>query len=69
MNDIQLYNYYLTIPLSTLRKHSWIYPKYIKIVGRSISVPHPHRYLNFEEFLDVIEDFKFELNSKFSTTL
>ena len=60
MNDIQLYNYYLTIPLSTVTKHSWIYPKYVKITGFSIIEPHPHRYLSFEEFLDVIDSFRQE---------
>ena len=58
MNDIQLYNYYLTIPLSTIRNKSWIYPKFVKITGFSIIEPHPHRYLSFEEFLDIINDFK-----------
>ena len=60
MNDIQLYNYYLLIPLATRIKHSWIYPKYVKILGRSICYPHPHRHLSFEEFLDVIDDFRQE---------
>ena len=60
MNDIQLYNYYLTIPLSTVKVHSWIYPKYVKITGFAIIEPHPHRYLSFEEFLDVIDNFKQE---------
>ena len=61
MNDIQLYKYYLTIPLATAVKHSWIYPKYVKIIGRSICYPHPHRYLNFNEFLDVIDNFRKEI--------
>lgn len=61
MNDIQLYEYYLTIPLSTAVKHSWIYPKYVKIIGRSICCPHPHRYLSFNEFLDVIDSFRKEI--------
>lgn len=60
MNDIQLYNYYLTIPLATAVKRSWIYPKYVKITGRSISYPHPHRYLGLNEFLDIVDDFKKE---------
>ena len=60
MNDIQLYNYYLTIPLSTIQNKSWIYPKFVKITGFSIIEPHPHRYLSFEEFLDKIDDFKQE---------
>ena len=34
MNDIQLYNYYLTIPLSTINKHSWIYPKYVLDISK-----------------------------------
>lgn len=62
MNDIQLYNYYLSIPLATPIKHSWIYPNYVKIVGKSICYPHPHRYLSFEEFLDKIDDFRKEIN-------
>lgn len=66
MNDIQPYNYYLTIPLATTTKSSWIYPKYVKITGRSICYPHPHRYLNLDEFLDVIDDFKHE-NPKLSS--
>ena len=61
MNDIQLYKYYLTIPLSIDVKHSWIYPKYVKITGRSICCPHPHRYLSFNEFLDVIDNFRKEI--------
>lgn len=61
MNDIQLYKYYLTIPLSTATKHSWIYPKYVKITGRSICCPHPHRYLSFDEFLDVVDNFRKEI--------
>ena len=58
MNDIQLYNYYLTIPLSTIQNESWIYPEFVKITGFSIIEPHPHRYLSFEEFLDVIDNFR-----------
>ena len=58
MNDIQLYNYYLSIPLATIAKHSWIYPKYVKITGKSITGPHPHRYLSFNEFTEVKEDFE-----------
>ena len=58
MNDIQLYNYYLSIPLATITKHSWIYPKYVKITGKSITGPHSHRYLSFNEFTEVKEDFE-----------
>lgn len=60
MNDIQVYNYYLSIPLATPIKHSWIYPKFVKITGFAIIEPHPHRYLSFEEFLDIIDNFKQE---------
>ena len=52
MNDVQLYKYYLTIPLDTIFKRSWIYPKYVIITGRSFCRPHPHRHYSFEEFLD-----------------
>lgn len=58
MNDIQLYNYYLSIPLATITKPSWIYPRYVKITGKSITGPHPHRYLSFNEFMEVKEDFE-----------
>ena len=64
MNDLQLWNYYLSIPLATPSKHSWIYPDFVKITGRSICYPHPHRYLNFEEFLDVVDKFKSKLKVK-----
>jgi hypothetical protein len=52
MNDLQLFYYYQTIPLTTIHKNTWIYPKYVVITGRSIFHPHPHRHYNFEEFLD-----------------
>lgn len=64
MNDLQLWNYYLSIPLATPSKHSWIYPDFVKITGRSICYPHPHKHLNFEEFLDVIDEFKSKLKVK-----
>lgn len=64
MNDIQFWEYYLSIPLATPSKHSWIYPDFVKITGRSICYPHPHEYLNFEEFLDIIDEFKSELKNK-----
>ena len=44
MNDLQLFYYYQTIPLTTIHKSTWIYPKYVVITGRSIS--------HFDEFLD-----------------
>lgn len=52
MNDIQLYNYYLSIPLWTIQNQSWIYPDYVKITGRAFKAPHPHRHYSFEEFID-----------------
>ena len=52
MNDIQLYNYYLSIPLCTRHQQSRIYPKYVVITGRAFSHPHPHRHYSFEEFID-----------------
>ena len=64
MNDIQLYNYYLSIPLATTTRPSWIYPRYVKITGRSICCPHPHRYLSFNEFMEVKEDFESKIYKK-----
>jgi hypothetical protein len=52
MNDLQLYEYYKTIPLASIGHHSRIYPKYVVITGRSFCYPHPHRYFTFEEFVD-----------------
>ena len=54
MNDIQLYNYYCSIPLAPPGKRSRIYPKYVKITGRAFCAPHPHRHFNLEEFIDVL---------------
>lgn len=67
MNDWQLYEYYLSIPLSTIIQRSWIYPKYVKIIGRSIAGPHPHMHLDFCNFLDLINNdifFHDKLNKK-----
>jgi hypothetical protein len=58
MNDIQLYNYYKSIPLASRGNHSWIYPTYVVITGRGFCYPHPHRYFTLEEFLDKIEEDK-----------
>lgn len=52
MNDFQLYEYYLSIPLWTVWNPSWIYPNYVVITGRAFSAPHPHRHYSFEEFID-----------------
>ena len=56
MNDIQLYEYYLSIPLSELGQPSRIYPKYVKIIGRSIIPPHPHRHYTIDEFVEILDD-------------
>ena len=56
MNDLQLFYYYQTIPLTTIHKSTRIYPKYVVITGRSISHPHPHRHYTFEEFMDKLNE-------------
>lgn len=61
LNDLQLYELYCSIPLATIMDKSRIYPKYVKIIGRSITYPHPHRHFTFEEFIDCLikdSDFK-----------
>ena len=52
MNDLQLYNLYLSIPLCELDKPSRIYPHFVKITGKSFCHPHPHRHYYFNEFVD-----------------
>ena len=68
MNDLQLYEYYKTIPLAGIGVFSWIYPKYVKITGRSITRPHPHRHYTLDEFLDRLyeegSDFRERLESR-----
>ena len=56
MNDIQLYQFYCSIPKWTVNNPSRIYPKYVIITGRSFSAPHPHRHYSFEEFVDKLND-------------
>lgn len=56
MNDIQLYQYYLSIPLSEVGKRSRIYPKYVVIAGRSEFGPHPHRHYTIDEFVERLDD-------------
>jgi hypothetical protein len=61
LNDLQLYDLYCSLSLATRTDKSRIYPKYVKITGRSFSHPHPHRYFTFEEFIDCLykdENFK-----------
>ena len=61
LNDLQLYQYYLSIPLTTIDNRTRIYPKYVKILGRSMTTPHPHRHFSFEEFIDKLyEDTDFK---------
>lgn len=55
MDTIQLYSFYLSIPLSKPGKLTRIYPRYVVITGRSIAAPSPHRYLSFSEFVDKLE--------------
>ena len=64
MNDYQLYQYYLTIPLAKIDNSSKIYPNYVKMIGRSFSGPNPHRHFSFKEFLDELE-----INPKFKKFL
>ena len=56
MNDYQLYQYYLTMPLAEISNSSKIYPNYVKIMGRSFGGPNPHRHFSFEEFLDKLKN-------------
>lgn len=57
MNDIQLYQYYLSIPFSEIGKRSRIYPKYVMITGRSFGGgPHPHRHYTIDEFVERLND-------------
>ena len=56
MNDLQLYQYYVSIPLATWYQRSRIYPKYVQITGRSVFGPHPHRHYSLEEFIDKLDD-------------
>ena len=63
MNDLQLYELYLSIPLRPMGQKLWsrLYPKYVVITGRAFSAPHPHRHYTFEEFIDKLyedSDFK-----------
>ena len=52
MNDVQLYQYYLSIPLWSVQNQSWIYPDYVRLIGRAFRAPHPHKHFSFEEFID-----------------
>jgi hypothetical protein len=56
MNDLQLYELYLSIPLCEVGKPSRIYPKFVKKLGRSFCHPHPHRHYYFNEFVDELEN-------------
>ena len=55
MNDLQLYELYLSIPLCEVGKPSRLYPYFVKITGKSFSHPHPHRHYYFNEFVDKLE--------------
>ena len=56
MNDLQLYEYYLSIPKWSRRTQSWIYPDYVVLTGRAFRAPHPHRHYTFEEFVDKLKE-------------
>ena len=59
LNDLQLYELYLSInlrPLHGLKRWSRLYPEYVVITGRAIVAPHPHRHYTFEEFVDKLEE-------------
>lgn len=62
MNDIQLYNLYLSIALPTIyNRTSKIYPKYVVITGLSMVHPHPCRHFSFSEFVDKLEENREEI--------
>lgn len=56
MNDLQLYELYLSIPLCEVDKSSRIYPKFVKRLGRSFCHPHPHCHYSFNEFVDKLSE-------------
>lgn len=55
-NTLQLYELYRSIPLSSPGNLTRIYPKYVKITGRSFSPPAPHEYLTFTDFIVKLEE-------------
>ena len=65
MNDWELYELYCSLPLATINDKGKIYPKYVKIIGRSCMSPHPHRHFTFEKFITCLygnNDFRKILN-------
>lgn len=67
INDIQLYNYYLSIELPSVGHKSWIYPNYVIITGLALCSPHPCRHFTFDEFVEKLysdNEFKNLLNGK-----
>lgn len=59
MNDLQLYELYLSInlrPLHDLKRWSRLYPRYVVITGRAFAPPHPHRHYTFEEFVGKLNE-------------
>ena len=58
MNDWQLYELYTSNPLRPEGPGLWsrLYPKYVVIIGRAFSAPHPHRHYTFEEFVDKLNE-------------
>lgn len=51
MNDIQLYEYYLSKPIGFHNRELYNLG-YVRLVFCS---PHPHRHYSFEEFIDKLE--------------
>ena len=70
MNDLQLYDYYLSMAdgyKSRIGPCSQIYPNFVVITGRSYAPPHPHRRYTLDEFIDKLEkseEFRNLLNKK-----
>lgn len=57
MNDIQLYDYYLTLPLNkSFREDNALYPKYVKMIGHAEGCRNPHRHYTFAEFIDKLNE-------------
>lgn len=51
----ELYEFYLSIPLTTIHLTTCIYPEYVVITGYSFCHPHPHRYFTIEEFKEKLQ--------------
>lgn len=59
LNDLQLYELYLSInlrPLHGLKRWSRLYPEYVVRTGLAFCAPHPHRHYTFDEFIEKLEE-------------